>query len=226
MQTIPSDPIYTSLEHRLALSLASGWRLVTIAFSACLLAAITGCHTAAPTSLDIPENVPETNVVLRAGDTLKITFPGTPALESQQQLIRRDGKITLPSFGDLQASGLTTTELEKEVLKAYDTQLVNKEVMVTLVGSPFPVYVTGAVLSPGKKLSDHPMTVIEAIVEASGFNASRADMKRVVIIRRQDDGTTKSYRLNLQPAMSGVESKPFYLKPYDIVHVPEKFQMF
>src|SRR5262245_34991298 len=197
MQTMPLGQTLRTLFRQLASRLMERWRLVSIAIGASLLAATAGCHTAAPTSIDIPENVPETNVVLRAGDTVKITFPGTPALEPQQQLIRRDGKITLPAYGDLQAAGLTTSELEKEVLRAYDQQLVNKEVMVTLLGSPFPVYVTGAVLSPGKKSSDHPMTVLEAIVEAGGFNATRADMKRVVIIRRQDDGTTKSYRLNL-----------------------------
>ncbi len=57
-------------------------------------------------------------IVLREGDSVRISFPGAPNLNSVQ-LIRRDGRITLPLIGEFQAAGLTPPDIEKELLKLY-----------------------------------------------------------------------------------------------------------
>ncbi|HTS16633.1 MAG TPA: polysaccharide biosynthesis/export family protein [Verrucomicrobiae bacterium] len=192
--------------------------------SVALLLAVAGCQTPqakVPAETDAERSAA---VVLREGDTVKITFPGAPNLNESQQ-IRRDGKIALSLVGEITAAGLTPADLEKEILKLYAPQLVTKEVMVTVVSSTFPIFVTGAVIRPGKILSDHPITALEAIMEAGGFDYNKADMGHVRVVRTQKEGT-KNYTLNLRNALEASQSTPFYLKPSDIVYVPERFNWF
>ena len=185
---------------------------------------VTACQTPAPSSLTEQQSKPNYAISLREGDTLVLTFPGAPNLNTTQQ-IRRDGMITLPLAGELTAAGLTPAQLEKQVLKLYEAQLQTKEVIVTLQSSSFPVFVTGSVLRPGKVLSDHPITALEAIMEAGGFDFNKANLKSVVVIRHEES-QVRNFKLDLKPALHGKHSEPFYLKPSDIVYVPEKFSFF
>lgn len=155
---------------------------------------------------------------------MKISFPGAPNLDSTQT-IRRDGKITLTMVGEILVIGRTPPELEQELRKLYSTQLVSKEVTVMVVSSSYAVFVSGAVLRPGKILADRPLTALEAIMEAGGFDNAKADMSAVKVVR-QEDGGTKNYNLNLKLILEGKSSEPFYLKRSDIIYVPEKFSWF
>ena len=154
------------------------------------------------------------------GDVLVITFSGSPNLNTTQA-IRRDGKIALPLVGELTAAGKTPADLEKEVLKLYEPQLVTKEVFVNLQSSAYPVFVSGAVIKPGKILCDRPMSALEAIMEAGGFDLTRANMKGVVVVR-EEAGRLKHYVLNLKLVFEGKSKQVFYVRPSDIIFVPEK----
>jgi polysaccharide biosynthesis/export protein len=156
---------------------------------------------------------------------LKIDFPGTPNLDSTQQ-VRRDGRISLSIIGEVVVTGMSPSDLEKDLAKRYSGQLVSNEVNVTVVSSTFSVFVTGAVLKPGKIQPDHPITALEAVMEAGGFDSTKADMKAVIVIRQLPGGGTKNYTLNLKDIIDGKSSESFYLKPSDIVYVKEKFQWF
>ncbi|MGO9609852.1 MAG: polysaccharide biosynthesis/export family protein [Verrucomicrobiia bacterium] len=196
--------------------------LATLAVA--ILTAVAGCQT---TQTNAPVQTATDHseaIVLREGDVLKITFPGAPNLNDSQQ-IRRDGKIALSMVGEVVAAGLTPADLEKEILKLYSSQLVTKEVTVTVTSSSFPIFVTGAVIRPGKILSDHPITALEAIMKAGGFDYTKADLGHVRVVRTEKAGT-KNYTLNLKEALQAKQSTPFYLKPSDIVYVPEKFSWF
>jgi polysaccharide export outer membrane protein len=189
-----------------------------------ILTAMSGCQTA-QTNVPVEAAAERSDaIILREGDVVKITFPGAPNLNDSQQ-IRRDGKIALSMVGEVVAAGLTPAELEKQILKLYESQLVTKEVTVTVTSSSFPVFVTGAVIRPGKVLSDHPITALEAIMEAGGFDYTKADLGHIRVVRTEKDGT-KNYTLNLKEALEAKQSTPFYLKPSDIVYVPEKFNWF
>ncbi len=167
----------------------------------------------------VPPGSPEV-LVLREGDVVKITFPGAPDLDTTQQ-IRRDGKISLQMAGELQAAGVTPAELEKGILKLYAAQLVSKEVTVTVQSSAFPVFISGAVLRPGKVMVDRPMTALEAVMEAGGFNYKSANLREVSLVRNED-GKVKHFTLDLKLVLDGKESKPFYVRPSDIIFVPER----
>ncbi len=161
---------------------------------------------------------------LREGDVLKISFPGSPTLDTTQP-IRRDGKITMQLVGDVDAAGMTPSALEKKLVDLYAPQLSSKQVTVEVVSSSLTVYVTGMVLRPGKILSDHPISALEAVMEAGGFDYTKANPKNVVVIRREGN-VMKNYKLNLKAVLQGEQNAPFFLKPDDIVYVPERFTMF
>jgi polysaccharide export outer membrane protein len=189
------------------------------------LVTITGCQTD-ESALNMSTQTSNTNqvVTLREGDVLKITFPGSPSLNTVQP-IREDGMLSLPLVGEVKAAGNTPTELDQKLVDLYASQLTTGQVNVEVQSSSFPIYITGAVLRPGKIVSEHPITALEAVMEAGGFNYGKANMKAVVVIRKEEGGT-KKYTLNLKSVMEGETSKPFYLKPADIVFVPERFNWF
>jgi polysaccharide biosynthesis/export protein len=204
------------------------------AMAAVLLLAATGCGTNQTGAFSEPPHSAmsgQTNqpahsesLILREGDILKITFSGSQNLDTTQQ-IRRDGKINLELVGEITAAGLSPSDLEKEISNAYGPQLVTKEVTVAVVSSSIPIFVTGAVLHPEKVLSDHPITALEAVMEAGGFDYSKANLKDVRVIR-SENGREHTYILNLKSVMQGKQTDPFYLKPFDIIYVPERFSMF
>jgi polysaccharide export outer membrane protein len=162
---------------------------------------------------------------LRAGDTLKISFPGAPTLNTTQQ-IRTDGKIALDLIGEVTAAGKTPEDLQSDLLKLYAPQLTTKQIVVTVVSSTIQFYVIGAVLRSGPVTVDHPISVLDAIMEAGGFDETKANLKAVVVIR-QENGQTVRKVIDLKKAFEGKEEAPLMqIKPDDIVFVPERFTWF
>src|SRR6266404_2356427 len=189
-----------------------------------MLFGVTGCET--PNFAEPPAQAtakPE-SIVLHEGDVVRISFPGAPNLNAAQP-IRRDGRIALQLIGEIQAAGMTPSALEKELVKLYGPQLQTKEVNVAVESSAFPIYVTGAVLRPGKITSDRPLTALEAIMEAGGFDYTKANLKSVRVIRHEND-RTDHFKLNLKGVLQGEQSEQFNLKPSDIIYVPERFSWF
>ena len=197
------------------------------------LTALTGCQSTPPggeySSIPQkgasakPEEAKPDVIVLREGDSVRISFPGAPNLNTVA-VIRRDGRITLPLKGEFQAAGLTPPDMEKELLKLYGPELQTKEVNVAVESSAFPIFVTGAVLRPGKINADRPLTALEALMEV-GIDYTKANLKAVRVIRTEN-GHTQHHTLNLKRVLQGNQDQQFKLKPQDIIYVPEKFSWF
>jgi len=202
--------------------------LLKISSLAAMLA-FAGCTTAQMPESNVqvtpsPEKNHTEVVTLREGDVLKISFPGSPNLDTTQP-IRRDGKINLRLVGDVDAAGMTPDDLQQQLIKLYAKQITTKEITVVLQSSSFPVYVTGEVTHPGKVMSDHPITALEAVMESGGPVYATANLKKVKI-SRNNNGVMENFTLNLKAILEGTDTKPFYLKPGDIVYVPERFAVF
>lgn len=165
-------------------------------------------------SFDLPP------ITLAPGDELDISFPGTPDLLSAPQVIRRDGMITLSLIGEVRAAGLTPAALKEKLLKLYQDQLVVNEITLTVVSSPMSIYVTGGAIRSVKIDSLHPLTALQAVIEA-GVEYSRANLKAVVIIR-YENGKKKRYEVNLQRVLDDKEGDAFWLKSGDVVFVKER----
>lgn len=180
-----------------------------------------GCETTPPLAPLPPEvQRPYSSVELREGDVVRITFPGAPSLNTVQQ-VRRDGKITLDQVGELDVAGQTPAQVEAEILRRYENRLVTKQVVVTVESSAFPVYVSGAVLRPGKILVSQAISIVEAIMEAGGFDENRAKSSAVVVTRMVN-GVPKSYRLDVRAMITGRSATRFYLQPNDVIYVPSR----
>ncbi len=182
-----------------------------------LLVLSSGCQSTSSLPKQFVGQVPG---VLAPGDWLKISFPGAPEL-SQVQRIRSDGKISLPQIGQVNAAGKRLGTFQDELSNLYKPKLTNTEVVVSLESSSIPVYVSGAVSAPGKVILERPMTVLEAIMEAGG-PSNLANLKKVIVIRNAS-GKHYTEALDLSPALKGRASAVFYLRPYDMIIVPERF---
>jgi protein involved in polysaccharide export with SLBB domain len=155
---------------------------------------------------------------------LQVKFPGAPEMDASQT-IRADGKITILNAGEVKVSGLTPDAAEQAILKAAGSQIKVKQVSVTVQSSAFIVYLTGAILRPGKLISDRPLTVFQAVIEA-GIDQAKSNLARVKVIRTDADGHNTYKILNLKSIINGGQAEPFTLKPYDTIFVPEKFSWY
>jgi polysaccharide biosynthesis/export protein len=185
-----------------------------------LLTGGIGCQTARQELPLADMALPPTSVHLNPGDVVQISFPGAPNLNRTEK-IRLDGRLLLPLVGEVMAAGKTPAELQNDLGQLYGPQLQVKEVVVSIASSAASVVVSGAVARSGRIPMERPMTVLDAIMEAGGFDPRRANLKNVSVIR-QHEGKYSKHTLDLRPSLRGQNIEPFYLQPFDIVYVGEK----
>lgn len=155
---------------------------------------------------------------LAAGDEISVSFSGAPELNTKQK-IQPNGRVSLPTVGDVSAAGKSINNLQQSLTSLYQVHLQDPTVVVSLESAAAGVYLSGEVLRPGKIPLDRPMTALEAIMEAGGFTKF-ANPKQVVVVRNQH-GKQQRYVLNINDTLSGMQSSPFYLRPYDVIYVKQ-----
>jgi len=194
-----------------------------------LCIAATGCGTAALPPI-IPVVAQDTNapsLSLHEGDVVQVKFAAAPEMDSVQS-IRADGKITILNAGEVRISGLTPEGAQQTILAAADPYIKIKQVTVTVQSSAFIIYLTGAVGHAGKLISDRPLTLLQAVLDA-GVDSTRSNLKSVKVMRTDANGHNTFKIIDLNNAIKGVnggQAEPFTLKPYDLIIVPEKFTWF
>jgi protein involved in polysaccharide export with SLBB domain len=218
---------FFEIQKLLLLSAVKTIRLVVA--SVLLLLCMPGCQTSThqfqPFGDEQTKPAPQQPeaVILREGDVIRVTFPSAP-VHNTTSTIRRDGKITLSLVGEVTAAGKTPAELQEDLKKLYANELRSTEIIVSVESSSFSVSVTGAVLRQGSISSVRPLTVLEAVVQA-GIDFTKANLKSVKVDRLVN-GRSEQHTVNVKDMLDGKQAEPFYLKPGDIVFVPEKFVMF
>ena len=189
-------------------------RVLCIAF---LLAA--GCATVeGPDPAEGHDVAPLWPLLLAPGDEVAISFLGASELNNTQK-VRRDGRISLPMLGDVLVSGMTVEGLKKTLADQYAKDL-RVQVITVVVRSQAAVFVSGAVLKPGRVEMQRALTALDAVMEAGGFDLYEADTGNVAVIRQTENGR-QSFVLDLGAVLAGKGGKSFYLEPNDIVHVPK-----
>lgn len=159
--------------------------------------------------------------LLHEGDVVDITFQYSTNYNALQR-IALDGTLNLNSVGTVKAAGKTVTELQHDLSKVYKSLAKDDVITVNLMMSSMAiVYVSGAVLKPGEVELSHPLTAIEAVMAAGGFDISRASLSDAKVLRLEN-GQQQAYHVNLKRVLDGKEKTPFYLKPFDIIYVPAK----
>ena len=188
---------------------------LTAVVAACVV--LAGCKSPQVSGL---LSAPDTRVTLAAGDQLDIRFYYTPDL-NDIQVIRADGKITLQLVGDVEAAGLTPPQLQKKLEEKY-AGLIEKPSVAVIARNlnHRNIYVAGSVKLPGLQAMPGHLTVLEAVMQAGGFDMRDADPKNVIVIRQEGD-QRNTYTLDLKNALVGKDpGEPFYLHAQDIVYVP------
>ncbi len=157
--------------------------------------------------------------VLQPGDIVVLNFRFTPEF-NEEAIIGPDGHTMLKSAGNLQAAGLTVSELQEDVVKASAPKLVDPEVVITLKDFDKPhIVVAGEVNTPGRQDLRRPMTVLQAIL-ASGGPKDDAAMGRVLLFRRLDADTAEVHVLQLAHyGARAREKNDMLLQPNDMILV-------
>lgn len=157
---------------------------------------------------------------LHDGDVVGIEFQYATNFDTVQK-IGLDGTFNLDMVGRVMAAGRTVMQLQQDITRDYQPFAKGDVVTVKLINSTACIYVAGTVLRPGAVELDHPMTVLEAIMDAGGFDNSRANLSRVTVLRIES-GMQQTYRINLNKVLDGRDPVPFYVRPFDIIYVPAK----
>lgn len=165
----------------------------------------------------------DANYVIGADDVLNINVWDDPAVSEPMVTVRPDGKISMPLLNDVQAAGLTPTQLGAEIaqkLKPFvDTAAAHPvTVIVTQILSQ-RVYVLGEVTRAGAYPMLPGMTVLQALSTAGGFTQF-AHTKSVYVLR-SDNGSQHRFSFNYKNVVSGKRpGENIVLKPGDQIVVP------
>jgi len=134
--------------------------------------------------------------------------------------VRSDGKISLPLLNDVQAAGLTPTQLRDHLVEASKDYFEDPSVSVGVKQmNSRKVFITGEVFKPGPYPLVGPTTVLELISIAGGLK-DYADRKNILIVRTEN-GRPMSYLFNYKDVVSRKNlGQNIELKPRDTVIVP------
>ena len=134
--------------------------------------------------------------------------------------VRPDGKISLPLLNDIQAAGLTPTELSTAITEKLKKYVTDPQVtaIVTEIRSR-RVYILGEVNRPGAYPLLPNMTVLQALSSAGGFSQF-ADLKKISVLRNEG-GKQMRYPFDYKEVVKGAKAKQdILLKPGDTIVVP------
>ena len=204
---------------------SAGVRLIHLCLLLLALFTAAGCKSAGPKAVGSPDDLTSgtiaTNLMqLREGDVLRIVFENVTNLNTVVT-IPLDGSISLQLVGQTKVIGKTVPELQTNLVALYEPHIKSTEITVTRVSSAASYTVGGAVARPGKLPLERPLTVLEAIMEAGGLVTARAKVSDVSVFRIEN-GKRINYQFNLKKALRGEEPSLFYIKPFDVIYVPEK----
>jgi polysaccharide export outer membrane protein len=134
--------------------------------------------------------------------------------------VRRDGKISLPLLDDVQAAGLTPTQLSSEIVEKLQATVVHPQVTVIVAQmSSQRVYILGQVNRGGAYPLVPEMKAMQALSIAGGFTPF-ANVKKIYVMRTEN-GEEKIFRINYKEVVSGHKSEQnIYLKAGDTIVVP------
>ncbi|MFT6274009.1 MAG: polysaccharide export outer membrane protein [Halioglobus sp.] len=163
--------------------------------------------------------------VVGPGDTMEIFVWGNEELTTVG-VVRPDGKFTTRLAEDMQASGKTSTELARDIEKAYAEYVKQPVVSVIInefVGVPSQqVRVVGEAIEPTSVPYRKHMTLLDLMIAVGGMTEFAAGNSSVLV--RTENGTQQSYGLRLDDLIKeGDISADLALMPGDIIIISESW---
>lgn len=186
--------------------------------------------------------------VFQPNDYFDLKFVYNPELNIGVR-IQPDGKVSLPLVGEVQAANLTPAQLRQELIAKYSHDIRKPDIAVLTgtqvnsapvdIGAKYVfaqanfitvalvksagqfVFVGGEVIKPSPVAWEGHLTVLQAITAAGG-QTDKADLSRVVIVRRGAFEQSEWLRTDLASPLEGKDLKnDVALKAGDIVVVPK-----
>jgi polysaccharide export outer membrane protein len=198
-----------------------------------LVLAVLLCQAMIMTSLGMAQEpliVPSQNLPpvltgpykINVGDVLAIDFYKTSDF-SQTSTVGPDGAISLPLTGRIVVVGRTVEDVTAELMEGYGREMVNPQITVSVSEfSGMSVYVGGEVNQPGMLDYRGGLSLVQAIMDAGGFN-QRARRKEVLVIRPGPDSKPVGTIVDVKQILrKGQIANDFPLAPLDIVYVHHK----
>ncbi len=160
---------------------------------------------------------------LGPNDVINVRVGSEPDMATQAPILY-DGTISLPLIGPVKIGGLTVAEAEREIKRAYVDGGFFTEAIVIVVNifqyRPMRVSVVGFVPNPGQfsiRPGDRLLTVITM---AGGAAEQTADLRRVVLIRRN---SKEQIPIDLYAMLvKGDLSQNYRIEDGDVIRVPQQ----
>jgi polysaccharide biosynthesis/export protein len=157
--------------------------------------------------------------IIQPSDVLEIFVWKEPEL-SRKVLVRPDGRISFPLVQDLRAAGITPEKLKEDIeteLKEY-LDSPNVTVVVDSILS-YKVFVTGKVQNPGEFVREKPVSVLQALSLAGGFQ-DYANRNNISVIRKTGQ-RNQVFDFHYDDVVRGRRPElNITLQPGDVVVVP------
>ena len=135
-----------------------------------------------------------------------------------------EGTIQMPAIGSVPVQGLTLDELGREVEARYSEIVYGLGVTPILAQrAPRYVHVLGEVVNPGRFTLEGPTTLMQALAMAGSWNVG-ANLREVVVFRRDENWCLMAVKLNIRPALFGRSSCPdaeIWIRDSDVIVVPQ-----
>lgn len=155
-------------------------------------------------------------------EELKKAITTAPRGQSKIAPIAKDGRISFPLVGNLQAEGFTLAQLEKVVNEKYTQYVRNLQATLILLEIHHPkFYILGEVAKPGAYEMQTSTNLLDAIASANGYT-TKAYLKDIVIFR--NDGLERPIALKVDLDSSLKKGRAFAnlpIRPADIIYVPK-----
>ena len=159
------------------------------------------------------------NYSIGAEDVLTIDVWKEPEI-SRTVPVRMDGKISLPLVNDLQAAGLTPTQLSSDIAERLRKAIVNPQVTVIVSQmNSQRIYIVGQVIRGGTFPLAPNMTAVQALSSAGGFTVF-ANLKKIYVLR-SENGQEEKLPVNYKDVINGRKPQAdVHLKTGDTIVVP------
>ena len=157
--------------------------------------------------------------VIGPTDVLDISVWKEPEV-SRTVPVRPDGRISLPLLNDLQAAGLTPTQLAAHITESLKKFMTGPQVTVIVATiNSQRIYILGEVTRTGAYPLLPGMTVLQALSSAGGFTQF-ANIKNIYLLR-QENGQQVKYAFNYKDVTTGKKPEQnVVLKAGDTIIVP------
>lgn len=187
------------------------------------VAASPGAPSPSWSSSAAPTGRPVAPVTFRfdVGDEIATGVWTEPELSSSQRLLA-DGTISPPLLKPQRVVGRTVEEVQAQLTAAYREFLKEPRVSVRVVSIHSDrVFVLGEVRTPQAVSLVGPLTALQSVAAAGGFQEEYAEKSRVLVLRVGADGRPSPVAVDARAVLSGRQAD-LPLQRGDIVYVPAR----